>query len=100
MDLAAAFPSEKVLAHAHAHWMMNGSVTDEAFRHLSSLEQLVMLGGDPELARLVRFAPACARPLIGGAVDGGSISWTPVGDRLGVIRLVPMKAGMVRQRGE
>jgi len=95
--LAAASPSEEVLARAQ--WMMNAPVADEAFRQLSSPEQLVMLGGDPELARLVRFAPACARPLIEGAIDGGSISWTLVGDQLGVIRLVPMKAGLVRQRG-
>jgi uncharacterized membrane protein len=95
---AAALPSEEVLARAH--WMMNAPVGDEAFRQLSSPEQLVMLGGDPELARLVRFAPARARPLIEGAINGGSISWIPVGDRLGVIRLVPMKAGLVRQHGK
>jgi hypothetical protein len=94
---AAASPSQEVLTRAR--WMMNVPVADEAFRQLSSPEQLVMLGGDPDQAKLVRFAPACARPLIQDAVDGGSISWTPAGDQLGVIRLVPIKAGLARQRG-
>lgn len=90
-------PSEEVLVRAQ--WMMNAPAADEAFRQLSSPEQLVMLGGDPQLARMVRFAPACARPLIEDAIDGDSICWIPEGEQLGVIRLVPVKAGLVRQRG-
>lgn len=90
-------PSEEFLARAR--WMMDIPVADEAFRQLSSPEQLVMLNGDPGQAKLVRFAPACAEPLIGGAVDDGSIRWIPAGDQLGVVRLVSMKAGLVRPRG-
>ncbi len=97
LPLIAAPPSDEVLASAR--WMMNAPLADEAFRQLSSPEQLVMLNGDPELPRLVRFAPASARPLIERAIDDDSISWIPAGDQLGVIRLVPMKAGLVRQRG-
>ena len=94
---AVAQPSEEVLARAQ--WMMNAPVAEEAFRQLSSPEQLVMLNGDSELARLVRFAPASAQPLLERAIDGDFICWIPEGEQLGVIRLVPVKAGLVRQRG-
>jgi hypothetical protein len=91
---AAASPAEEVVGRAR--WMMNVPAADDEFRQLSSPGQLVMLGGDPELARLVRFAPASARPLIGRAIDGDPITWTLASDQLGVIRLVPLKAGLVR----
>jgi hypothetical protein len=97
LSLTAAPVPEEVLARAV--WMMNASVADEAFRQLSAPEQLVMLDADPGLARLLRFAPGSAQPLIESAADGSSISWTPTGDQLEVIRLVPMKAGLVRRRG-
>jgi hypothetical protein len=87
---------QSVEVRGRARWMMNATVADEEFRQLSSPGQLVMLGGDPELARLVRFAPASARPLIERAIDGDPITWTLASDQLGVIRLVSLKAGLVR----
>ncbi len=81
---------------AHAMWIMSAAADDESFRQLSSPDQLVMLGGEPHLARLVKFAPATARNLIESATDGDFVAWTTAGDRVGVIRLVPIKAGLLR----
>jgi hypothetical protein len=81
---------------AHTRWIMSATADDESFRQLSSPDQLVMLGGEPPLARLVKFAPATARHLIESAAAGHFVAWTTVGDRVGVIRLVPIKAGLVR----
>jgi len=86
--------SENILAHAR--WIMSATADDESFRQLSSPDQLVILGGEPPLARLVKFAPATARHLIESVADGDFVAWTTVGDRVGVIRLVPIKAGLVR----
>ena len=81
---------------ARARWIMSAAADDESFRQLSSPDQLVMLGGEPPLARLVKFAPATARHLIEGAADGDFVAWTTAGDQVGVIRLIPIKAGLVR----
>jgi len=81
---------------AHAMWIMSAAANDESFRQLSSPDQLVMFGGEPHLARLVKFAPATARHLIEDAGDGDFVAWTTAGDRVGVIRLIPIKAGLVR----
>ena len=61
---------------AHAMWIMSAAADDESFRQLSSPDQLVMLGGEPNLARLVKFAPATARHLIESATDGDFVAWT------------------------
>ncbi len=95
--LSATSPGQEVQDLAQR--MLTAPVADEAFRQLSSPEQLVMLGGDPDLARLVRIAPASARQLIEDTVDGDSICWTTAGDQVGVIRLIPVKAGLIRQQG-
>jgi hypothetical protein len=89
-------PSEDVLSHAR--WMLTASVAEDAFRQLTSPEQLIMLGGDLDMARLVRFAPQSARALVEPAIEPNGICWIPDSDQLGVIRLVPIKAGLVRQR--
>lgn len=80
----------------HARWIMSATSADESFRQLSSSDQLVMLGGEPHLAMLVKFAPAAARQVIESAADGDVVAWTTVSDRVGVIRLVPIKAGLRR----
>jgi hypothetical protein len=81
---------------AHAMWIMTAAADDESFRQLSSPGQLLMLSGEPHLARLVKFAPATARHMIDSATDGDFVAWTTAGDRVGVIRLVPLKAGLLR----
>jgi len=80
----------------HAMWIMSATADDESFRQLSSPDQLVMLGTEPHLAKLVKFAPATARQLIESAADDDFVAWTTTGDRVGAIRLVPIKAGLVR----
>ncbi|MGA2829329.1 MAG: hypothetical protein ABSF03_24825 [Streptosporangiaceae bacterium] len=83
----------------HAAWMMGATAADESFRQLTSPEQLVMLGAESVLVRLVRFAPASARRLLDPAADRDYVAWTTSGDQVGVIRLAPLKAGLVRPRG-
>jgi hypothetical protein len=81
---------------AHARWIMSAAAGDDSFRQLSSPDQLVMLGGESQPVTLVKFAPATARHLIDTASDADFVAWTTVGDQVGVIRLVPIKAGLVR----
>jgi hypothetical protein len=83
----------------HAAWMMGATAADESFRQLTSPGQLVMLGAESVLVRLVRFAPASARRLLDPAADRDYVAWTTSGDQVGVIRLAPLKAGLVRPRG-
>ncbi len=82
---------------AYAAWLLSASADDESFRQLSSPEQLLMLSGEPHMARLVRFAPESARPFIGKPVSiDHVVAWTASGDIVGTIRLVPLKAGLLR----
>lgn len=81
---------------AHARWLMSAAADDGSFRQLCSARQAIMLGGNSELARVVRFGPAAARELIEPpARDGDFVAWT-AGDIVGVIRLVPLKDGLLR----
>ena len=82
----------------HANWMMGATAADESFRQLTSPEQLVMLGGSQALVRLVRFAPASMRQRL-DPVDDDHVAWTTSGHQVGIIRLVPLKAGLIRPRG-
>lgn len=82
----------------HARWMMHATAADESFRQLTSPEQLIMLGGELALVRLVRFAPVSARPLLDPFADGEDVAWTTSGNQVGVIRLAPLKSGLVRPR--
>ena len=82
---------------AYAAWLLSASADDESFRQLSSPEQLLMLSGEPHRARLVRFAPESARPFIGKPVGTENVvAWTASGNIVGAIRLVPLKAGLLR----
>jgi hypothetical protein len=82
---------------AYAAWLLSASTDDGSFRQLSSPEQLLMLSGEPHMARLVRFAPESARPFIGKPVGTEDVvAWTASGDIVGTIRLVPLKAGLLR----
>lgn len=81
---------------AHARWIMSAAADDESFRQLSSPDQLIMLGTEPHVARLVKFAPATAQQLIESAADGDFVAWTTIGDNVGIIRLVPIKAGLLQ----
>lgn len=78
---------------AHVTWLLSASANDESFRQLSSPEQLLMLSGEPHMARLVRFAPESARPFIRKPISTDHVvAWTASGDIVGAIRLVPLKA--------
>jgi hypothetical protein len=79
----------------HACWLMSAAVEDDAFRQLSSARQVIMLGGDSRLARLVRFAPATARELIECPAPGGDVAWTS-GEVVGILRLVPVRDGLLQ----
>lgn len=82
---------------AYAAWLLSADADDESFRQLSSPEQLLMLSGEPHMARLVRFAPESARPFIWKPVSTDYVvAWTASGDVVGTIRLVPLKAGLLR----
>jgi hypothetical protein len=82
---------------AYAAWLLSASADDESFRQLSSPEQLLMLSAEPRMARLVRFAPESARPFIGKPVSTNHVvAWTASGDIVVTIRLVPLKAGLLR----
>jgi len=82
---------------AYSAWLLSASADDESFRQLSSPEQLLMLSGEPHMARLVRFAPKSARPFIGKPVSTDHVvAWTASGDIVGTIRLMPLKAGLLR----
>lgn len=82
---------------AYAAWLLSAPAADESFRQLSSPEQLLMLSGEPHMARLVRFAPERARPFIGKPVSTDhDVAWTASGDVVGTIRFVPLKAGLLR----
>lgn len=81
---------------ARAQWLMSAAADDKSFRQLCSARQAIMLGGSSGLARLVRFAPATARGLIEcPARDGDFVAWTS-GEVVGVIRLVPMRDGLLK----
>jgi hypothetical protein len=81
---------------ARAQWLMSAAADDESFRQLCSARQAIMLGGSSGLARLVRFAPATARHLIEcPAHDGDFVAWTG-GEVVGVIRLVPVRDGLLQ----
>ena len=49
------------------------------------------------MARLVRFAPESSRPFFRKPVSiDHVVAWTASGDIVGTIRLVPLKAGLLR----
>lgn len=82
---------------ARAAWLLSASSDDELFRQLSSPDQLLMLSGEPHLARLVRFAPEGARSHVGRLVSTDHVvAWTASGDTIGTIRFVSLKAGLLR----
>ena len=82
---------------AYAAWLLSAYADDESFRQLCSPEQLLMLSGEPHMARLVRFAPDSARPFLGKpASTEDVVAWTADGDIVGTIRLVPLKAGLLQ----
>lgn len=80
---------------AHARWLMSAAAEDDSFRQLCSARQVIMLGGDSRQARLVRFAPAAARELIECPARDGDVAWTS-GEVVGVIRLVPVRDGLLQ----
>ncbi|MET9801606.1 hypothetical protein [Streptomyces sp. NPDC006368] len=62
-----------------------------------------LLSGDPAAVRQVRFVPESVRRGAerdehrdGRAVTGEDVVWTPVGRHAGVLRLVPLRADIVR----
>lgn len=85
---------------ASASELLGSNVVDEDFLQLSSPEQLPLLDGSPQAAKLVRYAPANAQELltdaVGDSVPMADIAWTARGETIGVIRLVPVRPGLVR----
>ena len=103
-DLAAEYRA--VIAAACR--TISAGAEDEDFLQLNAPEQLPLLAGAPQQARLVAFAPEAAREtimesmaedVVGTAVAGNEVEWTVSGDRVGIIRLVPVRPGMLRTSG-
>ncbi|MGW2262085.1 hypothetical protein ACWCXE_30430 [Streptomyces sp. NPDC001780] len=75
---------------------------------LCAAEHRRMLSKDPTAVRQVRFAPEAMRrgteadlPYDGWYTAGEDVVWTPGGRHAGVLRLVPLRSGIVRTvRGE
>jgi hypothetical protein len=87
---------------------ISAGAEDEDFLQLNAPEQLPLLAGVPQQARLVAFAPEAAREtiietmaedVVGTAVAGNDVEWTTSGDRVGNIRLVPVRPGTLRTSG-
>lgn len=95
-DLAAKVRS----AVSSAAELLASCVVDEDFLQPSSPEQLPLLDGSPQAAKLVRFAPVKAQELLTDAVGDSApmadIAWTARGETIGVIRFVPVRPGLVR----
>ncbi len=79
------------------------SALGEDFLQFNAPRQLPLLDGTPQAARLVRFAPATARQALTEAVADGvavnDVAWTASGETVGVIRLVPVRPGLLRANG-
>ena len=84
---------------------VSAGADDEEFLQLNAPEQLALLDGAPQLSRLIAYAPGAAREtimdamaddVIGNAIAGNDVEWTASGDRIGIIRLVPVRLGMLR----
>ena len=87
---------------------ISAGAEDEGFLQLNAPEQLPLLDGAPQQARLIPFAPETAREtitramaddVVGKAVAGNDVEWMPSGDRIGILRLVPVRPGMLRTSG-
>jgi hypothetical protein len=76
---------------------------DRDFLQLTGVRQLPLLDGTPLGAKLVRFAPAAARQVLTDAVTErtpvAEIAWMADGESVGVLRLVPLRRGVVRGKG-
>lgn len=72
---------------------------DDRITQFCEPEDLDFLEVDPGVARLVRFAPRAAESLVGRAQrpdrPATAIEWTDDSRLLGVIRLVPLRAGVI-----
>ncbi len=83
--------------------LLASTAADEDFRQLTAPEQLPLLDGTPQTARLVVFAPAAAQEALTDAVAEGvltnDVAWTATGENVGVIRLVPVRPGLLRSNG-
>ena len=88
---------------ASAARLLASTAVDEDFLQLTAPEQLPLLDGTPQAARLVVFAPAAAQEaLTEAAVEGeptNDVTWTATGETVGVIRLVPVRPGLLRSNG-
>jgi hypothetical protein len=80
---------------AHVRWLISAAPEDDSFRQLCSARQVIMLGGDARQAKVIRFAPAAARDLIEFPARDSDVVWT-ADEIIGVIRLVPLRDGLVR----
>jgi len=73
----------------------------EPFVQLCTTADLGMLDAAPQSARMVRFAPDFVREPVtavaanGSATDLGDVQWTTSGHLAGVLRLMPMRPGVV-----
>lgn len=89
-------PEEARAVLASAARIISATAEDEEFLQLTSPDQLPLLDGTPQTARLVKFGPATAKETIGSDRTEDEIRWTTTGDRVGVIRLVGLRPGVLR----
>jgi hypothetical protein len=77
-----------------------GAEPGDAFVQLCAADDLGMLDASPQTARMVRFAPQFVREPVIAAANGsagrlGDVHWTTSGHAAGVLRLMPMRSGVV-----
>jgi hypothetical protein len=89
--------------------LFNSGVTDEQIMQLCAPDHLSLLEVAARSAELIRFAPRAAQPFLGTASPAGSppsapgvgrehpIVWTSASPVSGVLRLVPLRPGTVRE---
>jgi Effector Associated Constant Component 1 len=96
---ALSSPEEARAALASAARIIAATVEDEEFLQLNAPDQLPLLDGTPLTARLVKFGPVAAKDMIGPSGTEDEVRWTMTGDRVGVIRLVGLRPGVVQIGG-
>jgi hypothetical protein len=83
-------------AIGNAASVLSAAADDERFLQLTGAEQLPILDAAPQSAKLVKFAPVAARDVLGKDGSTADVTWTDSGDRVGIMRFVPLRAGVLR----
>ena len=91
-------PSPEEARASSAH-IISATAEDEEFLQLTAPDQLPLLDATPQTARLVKFGPAAARDAIRPSRTDDEVRWTATGDRVGAMRLVGLRPGVLRVPG-